>query len=60
MSAGYGFFDRTINWVEMVLANGEIVKASSTDNAELFYGCASSFGTLGVYVRKIYEEALDA
>ncbi|CZT46582.1 uncharacterized protein RSE6_07029 [Rhynchosporium secalis] len=44
----YGFFDRTINWIEMVLANGEIVKASSTSKSDLFYGAASSFGTLGV------------
>jgi len=32
----------------MVLATGEIVIASSTDNSDLFYGAASSFGTLGV------------
>jgi FAD/FMN-containing dehydrogenase len=44
----YGFFDRTINWIEMVLANGEIVKASSTERSDLFFGAASSFGTLGV------------
>lgn len=44
----YGFFDRTINWIEMVLANGQIIKASATENSDLFYGAASSFGTLGV------------
>ena len=44
----HGFFDRTINWIEMVLANGEIVKASSKERSDLFLGCASSFGTLGV------------
>ncbi|KAK0111400.1 hypothetical protein ONS95_001761 [Cadophora gregata] len=44
----YGFFDRTINWIEMVLANGEIIRASATENSDLFYGAASSFGTLGV------------
>lgn len=44
----YGFFDRTINWIEMVLANGEVVRASSTERPDLFYGAASSFGTLGV------------
>lgn len=44
----YGFFDRTINWIEMVLANGDIVKASATEKADLFFGAASSFGTLGV------------
>ena len=44
----YGFFDRTINWIEMVLANGDTVKASSTERPDLFFGAASSFGTLGV------------
>ncbi|CAG8972100.1 hypothetical protein HYALB_00011232 [Hymenoscyphus albidus] len=44
----YGFFDRTINWIEMVLANGEVVRASKTENPDLFFGAASSFGTLGV------------
>ncbi|KAK9352070.1 hypothetical protein V1505DRAFT_318393 [Lipomyces doorenjongii] len=44
----YGFFDRTVNSIEMVLANGEIIKASSTENSDIFYGAAASFGTLGV------------
>jgi len=44
----YSFFDRTINWIEMVLANAEVLRASSTEMPELFYGAASSFGTLGV------------
>lgn len=44
----YGFFDRTVNWIEMVLANGEKVTASSIQNSDLFYAAASSFGTLGV------------
>jgi Delta24-sterol reductase len=44
----YSFFDRTINWVEMVLPNGEIVVASATDKADLFRGAAASFGTLGI------------
>lgn len=32
----------------MVLPNGEIVRASSAEKSDLFYGAASSFGTLGV------------
>ncbi|KAJ8059138.1 hypothetical protein OCU04_012113 [Sclerotinia nivalis] len=44
----YGFFDRTVNWIEIVLANGEIVSASKNEKPDLFYGAASSFGTLGV------------
>ncbi len=44
----YGFFDRTVNWIEMVLPNGEVVTASSDHKSDLFWGAASSFGTLGV------------
>jgi delta24-sterol reductase len=44
----YGFFDRTANWTEIVLANGEAVKASSNKREDLLLGPASSFGTLGV------------
>ena len=44
----YGFFDRTINWIQIVLANGDVVRASSSERPDLFYGAASSFGTLGV------------
>jgi len=52
-----GFFDHTINWVEMVLANGQVVKAYNDrvegyevedKRSDLFWGAASSFGTLGV------------
>lgn len=44
----YGFFDRTINWIEMILADGSVVTASSIDRSDLFYSAACSFGTLGV------------
>lgn len=44
----YGFFDCTVNWVEMVLPDGEVVKASSAENKELFHAAAGTFGTLGV------------
>jgi len=44
----YGFFDRTVNWIEMVLANGEKTIASREEKMDLFWGAASSFGTLGV------------
>ncbi|KAJ6189947.1 hypothetical protein N7519_004855 [Penicillium mononematosum] len=53
-----GFFDHTVNWIEMVLADGQVVKAYNdrvetgselADNrSDLFWGAASSFGTLGV------------
>lgn len=44
----HGFFDQTINWVEMVLANGDVVKLSRTENADLFHAAAGSLGTFGV------------
>lgn len=44
----YGFFDRTVNWIEMILANGDVVTASKSDKSDLFHGAASSYGTLGV------------
>lgn len=44
----YGLVDRTVEAVQIVLANGEVVAASATENTDLFDGIGSSFGTLGV------------
>lgn len=44
----HGFFDTTVNWIEIVLATGETVKASRDELPELFWGAAAAFGTLGV------------
>lgn len=44
----HGFFDNTVNWIEIVLPTGETVKASREELPELFWGAASSFGTIGV------------
>ncbi|KAM7185438.1 hypothetical protein V8F20_011810 [Naviculisporaceae sp. PSN 640] len=46
----YGIFDNTINWIEIVLPNGHVSKASRAtgENTDLFWGAASAFGTLGV------------
>jgi delta24-sterol reductase len=44
----WGCFNRTCNWYEMVLANGELVTASPKHNQDLFYGTAGSYGSLGV------------
>lgn len=44
----YGFLDRSVNWVEVVLADGKVVVASEKENADLFRGLAGTFGTLGV------------
>lgn len=46
----YGFFDATVNWCEVILADGRVVRASKTENADLFQGLKGTFGTLGVGV----------
>ncbi|KAI0377090.1 FAD-binding domain-containing protein [Hypomontagnella monticulosa] len=47
-SCRHGPFDSTINWIEIVLPNGEIARASKTEKPDLFWGAASAFGTVGV------------
>jgi delta24-sterol reductase len=44
----HGFFDDTINNVEVVLAKGDVVYASRSENADLFHGAAGAVGTLGI------------
>jgi len=44
----HGFFDRSVTWCEIVLANGATVKASASENPDLFYGAVGACGTLGV------------
>ncbi|KAK7906540.1 hypothetical protein PG985_016277 [Apiospora marii] len=44
----YGYFSETVNWAEIVLANGEVVRASRTENKNLFQGAAGAAGTLGI------------
>ncbi|KAI1338255.1 hypothetical protein F5Y15DRAFT_137054 [Xylariaceae sp. FL0016] len=47
-SCKHGPFDNTIVSIEIVLPDGEIVKASKTEKPDLFWGAASAFGTLGI------------
>ena len=44
----YGYFDQTVNSVEIILANGEKVRASPAENPDLFKAAAGTLGTLGV------------
>jgi FAD/FMN-containing dehydrogenase len=44
----HGLFESTVNWIEIVIPTGETVKASRTERPDLFWGAASSLGTLGV------------
>lgn len=44
----YGLFHDTCLEYEMVLGNGKVVTASPTQNKDLFYGTACSYGSLGI------------
>ncbi|KAJ6437865.1 d-3-phosphoglycerate dehydrogenase [Purpureocillium lavendulum] len=45
----HGFFNDTVNYVEMVLGNGDVVRAEPHgERADLFRGAAGAVGTLGV------------
>ncbi|KAK3316955.1 hypothetical protein B0H66DRAFT_478479 [Apodospora peruviana] len=44
----YGYFDQTVKGVEVVLASGEVVKASATEKPDLFKAAAGTAGTLGI------------
>ncbi|KAM3081811.1 hypothetical protein ACMFMG_004282 [Clarireedia jacksonii] len=44
----HGFFNDTVNSVEMVLGNGDIVQASCQEREDLFHGAAGAAGTLGI------------
>ncbi|KAF1356911.1 hypothetical protein BDV97DRAFT_343011 [Delphinella strobiligena] len=55
----HGFFENTINRIEIVLGDGKVVHASPTENADLYYGASGSFGTLGV-VTELEVQLMDA
>ena len=44
----YGLFDSTVEWIEIVLADGAVMTASCDENADLLRGAAGTCGTLGV------------
>jgi len=44
----HGLFHDTCLEYEIVLGNGEVITASPTQNEDLFYGTACSYGSLGV------------
>lgn len=47
-SGRHGPFDATVNSIEIVIPNGEVLRASKTESPDLFWGAASAFGTVGV------------
>lgn len=44
----YGVFESTVEWIEIVLPDGEVTRASRDEKSDLFWGAASAFGTFGV------------
>jgi Delta24-sterol reductase len=45
----HGFFDETINEVEFILGNGDIIQASpKNEHSDLFHGAAGAVGSLGI------------
>ena len=44
----HGYFNETVNSVEIVLANGDIVTASEKENSDLFHGASGALGSLGI------------
>jgi delta24-sterol reductase len=44
----YGYFNETVNSVEIVLGNGDIVTASDKENSDLFHGASGAVGSLGI------------
>ncbi|KAK3376165.1 hypothetical protein B0T24DRAFT_665190 [Lasiosphaeria ovina] len=47
----HGYFDEAVRSVEIVLATGDVVRASADENADLFRGARGSAGTLGIVTR---------
>ncbi|KAI1122523.1 hypothetical protein F5Y10DRAFT_253826 [Nemania abortiva] len=47
-SGRHGLFDATVNSIEIVIPNGDVLRASKTERPDLFWGAASAFGTVGV------------
>ncbi|KAI9773409.1 MAG: hypothetical protein M1840_007625 [Geoglossum simile] len=44
----YGYFSETINSVEIILGNGDIITASEKENTDLFHGAPGAAGSLGI------------
>ncbi len=44
----YGTFNRTLNWYELVLGNGECLRVSPREHSDLYWGGAGAYGSLGV------------
>ncbi|KAH6640154.1 hypothetical protein F5144DRAFT_589697 [Chaetomium tenue] len=47
----YGYFDQTVQAVEVVLGTGDAVRAAATQHPDLFRGAAGTAGTLGIVAK---------
>lgn len=47
-SHNWGCFSQTITWMNILLGDGTLLKISPQKNADLFYGTAGSYGSLGL------------
>ncbi|KAI1810371.1 FAD binding domain protein [Poronia punctata] len=47
-SGRHGLFDSTVNSIEIVTPNGDVLHASRNERSDLFWGAASAFGTVGI------------
>ncbi|KAG7404741.1 Delta(24)-sterol reductase [Fusarium oxysporum f. sp. rapae] len=43
-----GFFNETVNFAEIILGNGDIIRTSREEHEDLFHGAAGASGTLGL------------
>jgi FAD/FMN-containing dehydrogenase len=55
----YGFLDATVERLEVVLADGQVVEADAKTNPDLFYGTAGTLGTVGV-VTLLHVQLIEA
>jgi len=44
----WGCFNHICNWYEMILTNGDVIRVSPEKHADLFWGTAGSYGSLGI------------
>ena len=44
----HGYFNETVNSVEIVLGTGDVITASNTENSDLFHGASGAVGSLGI------------
>lgn len=51
----WGTFNHITNWYEVILADGTLVRASRQEHADLFWGSAGSYGSLGVITAQNYS-----